>query len=99
SDWRARAPRATATRVLARLAIVSIVGGVVGFAAEWVHRRAGVWVLPNGAGLPFWIIPVYAACLFAAGLAFARVDRSAPRPSMREALIESACFLALFAAP
>jgi hypothetical protein len=59
-----------------RLALLAIAGGLLGYLAETVHRAAGVWVLPEGAGLPLWIIPVYAVALYGAGLGFARVDRN-----------------------
>ena len=53
-----------------RLPMLALVGASLGFGAETIHQRAGVWVLPDGAAQPWWIVGVYFVALLGAGAAF-----------------------------
>jgi len=83
-----------------RAVLVAAAGAVLGFLAESVHRRAGVWVLTGGGSLPLWIGPVYFAGLLGAVLALARFERRRPGALGRPNLVfEAALLVALFLAP
>ena len=50
----------------ARSVGLAAIGALAGFLAETVHRRAGVWTLPGGGGMPLWVAAVYFAGLLLA---------------------------------
>jgi hypothetical protein len=84
---------------LIRSALVAIVGGLVGLAAESVHQSAGVWAPLGSQQLPVWIAAVYAPVLFVASLASSRFERRYDLVVSRwrlasEAGLFTSCFLA-----
>ncbi len=85
-----------------RFLVSAAAGAVLGFGAEKLHLAAGVWALPRGAGLPWWIAAVYFFGLLGAGLAFAGIERRAGARllvSRRRLVGEIALFASLFLAP
>lgn len=86
----------------ARLALFSAVGACLGFAMEYVHMRAGVWVPPPGRTLPAWILGVYFAGLFGAGVLLRRVEiryADVLRPKNGTVAIEAVVLVLLFFSP
>ena len=89
-------------RTLLRLSVLALVGSILGFGAEMLHLRAGVWVLPGEAGLPWWIVPVYFSGLLTIGLLFLVIERRGGRRlsvSRVTLLLEVLLLLALFICP
>jgi len=85
-----------------RLFSVALVGAAVGYCAENIHKAAGVWVLPEGAGLPVWISVVYFFAIIGTGFAFVWFERRVKvfTPfSVRTLFIEGGLFAALYLAP
>ena len=90
--------RSQATRLL----VTAAAGAILGFGAENLHLAAGVWALPRGAGLPWWIVAVYFFGLLGAGFAFAGIERRAGAQlvvSRRRLVAEMGLFASLFLAP
>lgn len=85
-----------------RLLVSAAAGAILGFGAENLHLAAGVWALPRGAGLPWWIVAVYFFGLLGAGFAFARIERRTGAQllvSRRRLVMEVGLFVSLFLAP
>jgi hypothetical protein len=83
-----------------RAVVVAALGALVGTLAERVHRRAGVWELPDGGPLPPWVTLAYFVGLYAAALAFRRFERGrALSVPPARAAAEALFVLALFGAP
>lgn len=85
-----------------RLPLLACLGAFLGFGAETIHQRAGVWVLPEGAGQPWWIVIVYFFGILAAGFAFSWYERQPTRAlcvPRAHLLVEILLFFALFLCP
>ena len=85
-----------------RLCALALVGAFLGFGAETIHQRAGVWILPDKAAQPWWIVGVYFVALLSAGVAFSWYERRiqpALSVSRSSLAVEVALFLALFLSP
>src|SRR5438477_11826711 len=80
-----------------RAVLLAAAGAALGFAAEVVHRRAGVWVLDAGGAMPAWVALIYFAGLLSAALAFRRLPRVRVAPD--RLLVEAALVAAAFLAP
>jgi len=82
-----------------RLLILALVGSLLGFLAESIHQRAGVWTPAQGSGLPLWITAVYLVGLGLAGFAFSLLERRLPpriltqKTLMLEVMLLGALFL------
>jgi hypothetical protein len=84
--------------VRARSVVLAAIGALCGFLAETVHRRAGVWTLPGGGGMPLWVAAVYFGGLLGAALASRRFEaarglRVGPRALAVEAALACGWFL------
>ncbi len=69
---------------------------------EYVHQGAGVWSLPPGATVPWWIAPVYFCGLALTFWGFSTFERRLDRrlaPTRAQLAVECACFLTLVALP
>lgn len=87
---------------LPRLLVVALIGAVLGYVAETIHKSAGVWVLPDDAGLPVWISVVYFFGIIGAGFAFVWFERRQKvfTPfSTSTLMVEGGLFAALYLAP
>jgi hypothetical protein len=77
-------------------------GAVLGFVAEILHRRAGVWVLDTGGAMPAWVGLVYFLGLLGAALALRAFERGHPGAlplGPDRLLVEAALLAAAFVAP
>ncbi|MHB8878525.1 MAG: hypothetical protein ACYC8T_32915 [Myxococcaceae bacterium] len=82
--------------------MTAAIGAALGFAVESVHQWAGVWVLPDGAAVPWWIAPLYFAGLLAVGAGLRALEAKAAvplRPTRREVIVEALLAGVLVAAP
>jgi Protein of unknown function (DUF2878) len=75
-------------------------GGLIGYFAESVHRRAGVWTLPGDGPMPLWVAGVYALGIALLSEGFRRFElRHELRLSRRRAAAEAALLSGLFLLP
>jgi hypothetical protein len=63
---------------LTRSLATAAVGALIGWLAESVHRRAGVWSLPGGGPMPAWVALAYFVGLLGASEALCRFEQRHP---------------------
>jgi hypothetical protein len=67
--------------------LLPLAGGVLGYFAESVHRRAGVWTLPNDGPMPLWVALVYALGIALLSEGFRRFPRVRARLAIEVPLL------------
>lgn len=85
-----------------RLALIGVVGAVLGSLGEGAHHRAGVWTLPEGASLPWWVAVAYVVAIPSVAMAYRWMDGRVGvkvAPTRSAALLEGVAVLALFVSP
>src|SRR5262249_9592771 len=82
--------------------LLPVFGGVVGYFAETVHRRAGVWSRASQGAMPLWIAFAYGLALFVLPDGLRRFERRYPGavvPNRRQRALEFLVLVGLFLAP
>lgn len=84
-----------------RRILIPLAGGVLGYFAETVHRRAGVWTLPNDGPMPLWVALVYALGIAFLSEGFRLFERRQPplKVTRGRAAIEALLLIAMFLLP
>lgn len=88
--------------LIPRLALIGVLGAVLGSLGEAAHHRAGVWSLPEGATLPWWVTAAYLVAIPGVALAFRWLDGRlcvTAAPTRAAAALEGVTVLALFLSP
>jgi len=85
-----------------RLLLLAVVGAALGLGGELLHLQAGVWRLPPGASLPWWVALVYLLLLPLAAWLFRLMELrlgAGPHSSRRGLLIECLGAVVLYLSP